>query len=102
MCGGGEIFPILFSVTFPDLLPDSSSDHDITELLHLPGSEEHCTRDHLPPPVALALCLCPHVGTFSHTAPAGEDIRAGPDTGAVCLLISAGPHAQSLKVKDHS
>ena len=93
MCCGGEILQILFSPTFPHLFPHSSPHHDLAELLHLTGGEEHGARDNLSPPVALSLRLCPHVGTFPHPAPPGENIRTGPDTGALCLSLSPRSHA---------
>ena len=93
MCCGGEILQILFSPTFPHLFPDSCPHHDLPQLLHLPGSEEHGARDHLPPSVALAVRLCPHVGTFPHPAPAGENIRPGPDSRALSVSLPSGSHA---------
>ena len=48
--------------------------------------------------MALPLRLCPDVGTLPHTAPPRENIRAGPDTGTLCLPVPAGSHAQPTEV----
>ena len=99
MCGGGEVLQILLPPTFPHLFPHPGPHHDLPQLLHLPGGEEHGPRDHLPPPVALTVRLCPHVGTFPHPAPPGENFRPGPDPRALCVSLPAGPHAQSAEVR---
>ena len=101
MCGGREVYKVLFPAPILDLLPDSCSHHHLSQFLYFAGCEEHPARDHLPPPMVDTVRLRRHVGSLPHSATSRE-IHRQDQLPRTCssLPLPSWSHAQSFEVRE--